>query len=121
MHGLPGGERMTSAVITPDTLPGFRIDVESRHTADEAAERYGDTPGWDAAYILTELAADPAKREKCAGRSWHIGGGEWLSACGYCAAYSITHGVVPAWRNLGPHMVTEHGAQVPGINVGMMA
>lgn len=102
------------------TLPGVRIDVDSWQTAEQARLQYGPTPDWDAADILGQLAADPALRLKCAGRSWHVGNGEWLSACGYCDAYSISYGVLPAWRNLGPHMVTEHGARVGGINVGML-
>lgn len=97
-----------------------QIEVASWKTAEQAAAEYANTPGWDGDYILAQLAADPVTREKCAGRSWHVGGGVWLSACGYCDAYSLTYGTVPAYANLGPHMVSEHGAKVGGINVGML-
>jgi hypothetical protein len=97
------------------------MPVESWNSPDEARLKYADTPGWDAADILAQLAADPELRERMAGRSWHVGGGEWLTACGHCDAYAVTWGVVPSWSNLGPHMVAEHGAQVAGINVGILA
>ncbi|MDF2506323.1 MAG: hypothetical protein K0Q52_182 [Microbacterium sp.] len=110
-----------ATLTPPDTLPGVRVHVASWSTPDEARDKYTATPAWDARMILETLAADPDKRAACAGRSWHIGAGKWLSACGYCDAYSLTDGPMPSWCNLGPHMVAEHAARVPGINVGIMA
>jgi hypothetical protein len=102
----------------PATLPGTRLRVESWQPREP--HRYAKTPAWDARMILETLAADAEKREKCAGRSWHVGGGQWLSACGYCDAYTLTDQAMPAYATTGPHMVAEHGAKVPGINVGLL-
>ena len=105
------------------TLPGVRIDCEWWSTEGVArdAHRYAATPAWDAARILADLAADAALRERMAGRSWHVGGNLWLTACGTCDAYTLTHGVMPPYATIGPHMVAEHDARVGGINVGLLA
>lgn len=98
-----------------------RIAVRSWQTREDAAQKYAGALAHDAQLIRSELAADPELRARMAGRSWHVGNGYWLSVCGACDAYSLTDGAMPAWANLGPHMVSEHGSQVAGINVGMLA
>lgn len=101
-------------------LPGTRLEVTSWMSGAAARSKYGATPDWDAQMILETFAADPSIRERCAGRSWHVGEGIWLSTCGYCDAYVFTAGSQPVYSTIGPHMVEAHGAQVPGINVSML-
>ena len=97
-----------------------RIPVESWLTPQEARTRYARTIVHDADMIRDTLAADPDLRERMAGRSWHVGRGEWLTVCGYCDAYALTLGPMPLYATLGPHMVADHAARVPGINVGIL-
>ncbi|MEV5068900.1 hypothetical protein MRBLMI12_000456 [Microbacterium sp. LMI12-1-1.1] len=124
--------RIAAAYAADDlaaTLPGVRLNVpwwsaESAARDLAGMRRYhganAEKSNWDALRILGDLAADAALRERVAGRSWHVGGNLWLSVCGHCDAYTLTHGSMPTYATIGPHMVTEHGAKVGGINVGLL-
>ncbi|MBC9927357.1 hypothetical protein [Leucobacter sp. cx-169] len=54
------------------------------------------------------------------GRSAHIGGGVWESACSECDQKVRHVGSVPRHGSIGPHEVEAHGAKVGGINVGLL-
>lgn len=108
------------------TLPGTRLEVEwwnAEFSAREARRMtYGPLNTWNALEILSQLAhVDDLTRERLAGHAWHVGGGLWLTICGHCDAYSITHGHMPTYATIGPHMVAEHDARVGGINVGLLS
>lgn len=96
------------------TVPGTRLDVESWMTPAEAQFKYPETPTWPVAKIIEA-------RAKAGGRSFHVGGGQWLMVCPHCDAYTLTWGSLPIYYAVGPHMVEAHDAKVPGINVGMLA
>lgn len=92
--------------------------VDSWMTAGEALDKYGATPDWPMDRIL---ALEGEDRTRATGRSWHVGGGQWLAICPDCDAYTLTYGSLPIYYGIGVHMVEAHGSQVPGINVGLLA
>jgi len=60
-----------------------------------------------------------------AGRCAHIGDGVWMHRCPEpeCDAFTLSWGALPAYpyqTGVGHHAVAEHGAQVAGINVGIL-
>lgn len=89
--------------------PVLTLDVESLPMLDGwaqpgAAGRYADTPTWE-----------PRR-----GMSVHIGGGVFVTVCAECDRAVRHIGAVPRYATVGQHEVTDHGMQVPGINVGML-
>lgn len=91
-----------SEVILP--AANLEIEVGSWLTEDEAADKYAETLVW----LPTP------------GRQVHVGGGLWVTMCHECPAWSKTWGSQPIYSTIGPHEVAEHGAQVAGINVGLL-
>lgn len=91
--------------------------------AREAQRRTAETGevGWMTRERAEEVyAATPAWRDIPPGRSAHVGGGLWRTVCSSCP-YSLEHwGAMPQYATTGPHEVSEHGAQVAGINVGIL-
>lgn len=54
--------------------------------------------------------------------SYHIGGDVWRQRCRACpAVHDSQNGSVPRYRGIGPHERAEHGLDVAGINVGILA
>jgi hypothetical protein len=83
------------------------VEIRGWSTEREARFKYAGTPAW-----LPERVPP--------GRCAHIGRGVWLTRCHECD-YSVAHyGCIPFYATVGPHEVEMHGAQVPGINVGML-
>lgn len=88
--------------------PVLAVDVESIPMLEgwnrPVADRYRNTPMWV-----------PRR-----GLSVHVGGGMFVSVCAECD-HAVRHiGPVPRYATTGSHEVDAHGAQVPGINVGML-
>lgn len=86
--------------------PVLAVDVDTLPMLDWAAPRtdYSRTPIWT------------PRRGLCV----HIGGGVFVTVCGECDHAMRSLGGVPRYATVGAHEVAEHGALVPGINVGML-
>jgi hypothetical protein len=87
-------------MIDTDTITVIR----SWMTPTEAYARYRTTPTW----------------EPRPGASVHVGNGLWASACHDCPETVYHWGTMPAYATIGPHEVSAHQRQVPGINVGLL-
>lgn len=86
------------------------IEVLSWVDASASRARFAGTPSYDPEMI-------PAGYQGAV----HIGGGVWRTVCRACPAYTDTYDPMMRYRTIGPHEVDEHGFDVPGLNVGLMA
>lgn len=55
--------------------------------------------------------------------SYHLGDGVWRQKCRACPETFDSTGAysVPRYAGIGPHEHSQHGLDVPGINVGILA
>lgn len=92
------------------TVPVIEPVLDTFQSQAEAAERYAETPTWS-----------PSQAPQGYSGSFHIGEGVFRAICRECDHAADSYGAVPRYATVGPHEVTEHGLEVPGLNVGMMS
>lgn len=93
----------TSAPIIEPVLDTFM-------SKEEAALRYPGTPIWGVDNVPEGFAG-----------AVHIGEGIFRAWCRECRQGFDSYGSVPRYAGIGRHEYDEHGLDVPGINVGLMA
>lgn len=74
---------------------------------------YSKTPTWQDSQVPEGYAG-----------SWHIGNGVFRQRCRVCPEIHDSQpgeGSVMRYNGIGPHEVRDHGLEVPGINVGVLA